>query len=108
MPCNTVTTQSVALAKAIPSLVEEAMKSLGWKIIERKDASLTATHERSKVGWIQGKGVYAWGDVSVAQNQEEIKKLTKAYSKAAVTWAAQRAGWTVKQTGPDTLEVIRR
>ena len=35
MPCDTVTTQSTNLAKAIPTILMDALKAAGWNIAMR-------------------------------------------------------------------------
>ncbi len=107
MPCNTVTTQSVALANAMPEIVAHALKSLGWIIRESTTTRITAYHvgTANDIIWTPGKGITIQG---YGNTQEQIKTLTKEYSKQAVTWAAKRAGWTVQQTAQDRLTVSRR
>lgn len=105
MPCDSISTQSINLAKAMPELVEEAMKSLGMTLYNKTKTMIQArTSDWSYVTWTAGQGLTVDGE----NNQKHITDLTKAYSKQAVTWAAQRAGWTVKQTADDKLTVTRR
>jgi hypothetical protein len=106
VPCNTITTQSVALAKAMPEIVAEAIKTCGGQIslLSQLPTAIQATIGNNRITWTAGKGITVQG----YNNQEQIKTLTKAYSKQAVTWAAKRAGWTVKQTADDKLTVSRR
>jgi hypothetical protein len=106
MPCNTITTQSVALAKAMPEIIQHAMKALGWNVLnQHQDNYLQARNESNLITWTPGKGINVQG---YSNTQENIKALTKEYSKQAVTWAARHAGWNVKQTRQDTLTVSRR
>ncbi len=107
MPCNRVTTQSVALTKAMPDLVAEAMKALGWQINVHSKTQIEAYASSSYVTWRAGQGIIVRG-YDQADQQPQITALTKAYSVQAVTWASQRAGWQVKQTAPDKLTVSRR
>lgn len=105
MPCDTITTQSVALAKAIPELVAEAMKALGMQIVrENKTCIQARASDWTYTTWMAGKGLTVQGN----NNQKHVTEMTKAYSKQAVTWAAKRAGWTVQQTAEDKLTVSRR
>lgn len=105
MPCDTITTQSVALAKAIPELVESAMKSLGMQIIHQTAANIKArTSDWTYITWTAGQGLTVQGN----NNQKYITQVTKEYSKQAVLWAAKRAGWTVQQIAEDKLTVTRR
>ena len=105
MPCDTITTQSIKLAKAMPELVKQAMEDLGWNIITATTTQITAENSYYEtILWKAGKGLTIRGS-----NTESIaSKLSKAYSKQAVTWAAQRAGWQVKSVNDNTLNVTRR
>ncbi len=107
MPCDSITTQSVALTKAMPDLVAEAMKALGWRINVQSKTQIEAYTSSSYVTWRPGQGIIVRG-YNQADQQSQITALTKAYSVKAATWAAQRAGWEVKQTAPDKLTVTRR
>lgn len=102
MPCDSVTTQSINLAKALPDVLRKGLEADGWTIIDASATTITAyrsiTGER--VTWTAGQGIETRG------NAKTPSHVTRAYSKAAVTWAAQRAGWTVKNetNGKVTLE----
>jgi hypothetical protein len=105
MPCNTITTQSVALAKAMPSIVAHALKTQGWFIREEMETKITASSNFQSIVWTAGKGLTLTG---YGDTKSQIKNIIKEYSKQAVTWAAKRAGWNVKQTGQNTLTVSQR
>ncbi len=107
MPCNTVTTQTIALAKALPTILMDALKSAGWDIPMRsyvEGKRIDAYKGGATLTWIAGKGL----EVRSSNPQPLIAEVTKAYSKQAVTWAAQRAGWQVQQTADNKLTVTRR
>ena len=105
MPCDSVTTQSVNLANAMPELVADAMKACGFNLRSKTLSRITARNrDWTEVTWVKGQGLTVLGN----SNPETITKLTQAYSQKAVTWAAQRAGWTVKQTSANTLAMTRR
>jgi hypothetical protein len=59
------------------------------------------------VFWQAGKGLEVRTSAQET-GQTTIQAVTRAYSKAAVSWAASRAGWTVKQNADNTLTVNRR
>ncbi len=107
MPCNSITTQSVALAKAMPSILMDALKAEGWAPNQENDKHIVAWKGSSYLNWTAGQGVTIRG-LSRERNQQAVTAVTKAYSVQAVTWAAQRAGWQVKQTGANKLTVSRR
>lgn len=105
MPCNTVTTQSVALAKAITNIMENSLKRLGWSIVSISPTEIQARRAYSEmIVWRAGKGL----EVRSPNAQPIITQVTKEYSKQAVTWAAKRAGWTVQQTTDNKLTISRR
>jgi len=105
MPCDSVTTQSINLANALPDILREAMESIGLYIDRETPTEIIASNYAKRVIWTKGQGI----EVKAARTKGVIKDLTKAYSSRAVSWAAQRAGWQVAQTGnPDQLTVTRR
>ncbi len=107
MPCNTITTQSIALAKAIPTILLNALEAAGWNIPLRSKTdgkSITAYKGGATLTWTAGSGL----SVRSSTPQPLIAEITKAYSAQAVTWAAKRAGWQVQQTASDKLTVTRR
>ncbi len=85
MPCDSITTQSVALAKAIPSILMEALKTQGWNITQSTNTQISAYQSGASLTWTAGKGVSIRG---TGYAQKQITSLTKTYSKEAVTWAA--------------------
>ena len=104
MPCDTVTTQTVALAKAVPDILRDALAADGWTIRESTSSRIYAYSGGSTVVWESGKGLTVRG----YNGQQTVTRITKAYSVQAVKWSAQRAGWTVKQTADNILTVTRR
>jgi hypothetical protein len=104
MPCDTITTQSVNLANALPDLLRSALEADGWILEPSKQGTIVAHSAGTGLIWTAGKGLELRGN----RNAAEIRQITKAYSRKAVSWAAQRAGWSVKQTTDDTLSVSRR
>ncbi len=95
MPCNTVTMQSlsIGLANAIPAVLAQALKEAGYKLYEETDALIRGSDRDSTFVWNKGTGL-----VVRSQNPTATKGvIMQAYSKAAVSWAAQRAGF--KQVG---------
>ncbi len=104
MPCDTITTQSINLAKADVSILADALEAERWIITGKTKTTITAYRGNTGLVWRQGQGL----ELSGYDNAAEIVGVTKAYSKGAVSWASQRAGWQVKQTGANTLAVTRR
>jgi hypothetical protein len=108
MPCDSITTQSVNLQNAMPSLVESALTTLGWNITSTVGTAselITARKDSYTFIWSKGEGITIKG---MRTNENMLKDITREYSKQAVTWASQRAGWQVTTTGGDTLTVSRR
>src|SRR5262245_36904608 len=108
MPCNTITTQTVSakLAKALPAVLKTAMQAAGI-IVERETAGEIQARGRygESLTWRAGAGLTI---VSRSANNAEIEsKLVRAYSTAAVSWAATRAGWRVTATVDNKLTLQR-
>lgn len=104
MPCDSITTQSIDLAKALPGLLAEALEANGWEIQTNTGQTISAYKFGARLNWVSGKGL----EVQARVPSETVQEVTKAYSAQAVKWAAQRAGWTVKQTAQDQLTINRR
>ena len=105
MPCDSITTQSVNLSNAIGSILADSLKAAGYHIDSISSETYIWCYKGPvSIAWKKGKGL----EVNSADPQEVIKQVTKAYSARAVTWAAGRAGWTVKQTADNQLTVTRR
>lgn len=101
MPCGTVTTQAVVLTKAMPDVLKAGLEADGWEIRLMTTEKIMAIRGNSTVIWTKGVGLSLRGS-NVTQAPTEI---VQAYSKAAVSWAAQRAGWTV-QAGANKNQVV--
>jgi len=104
MPCDTVTTQSIKLANAMPELVKQAMEDMNWKITSNITTRIVANRFGESIIWEANKGITIRG----SNTERLVTEISKAYSKRAVTWAAQRAGWQVTSTNNNTLNVTRR
>jgi len=107
MPCDTITTQTLStkLTKAMPDLIKKALESLDWQISTNTKTLIKASRGyRTTLTWEYGKGMTVQSS-SQNDNQYHIKNVTQAYSKEAVSWAAQRAGWKVSQTEQNKLQL---
>ena len=109
MPCDTTTTQtlSAALAKGMQSVILDALRADGWYITSEDATSIAAQRGDERMTWASGQGltIYSRNAETAAMCQRGI---VQSYSKAAVSWAAKRAGWTVQSTGKNTMTVNRR
>ncbi len=97
MPCNTVTTQSlsIGLANAMPTVLAQALKELGFQLYRETDGLIRgSTGIGDSVEWVKGKGITLRTELNAEQVGGMIRR---AYSRAAVSWASQRAGF--KQVG---------
>lgn len=104
MPCDSVTLQSVNLANAIPSVLVDALKDTDWHITEETPERISAYRYGDSLTWTNGKGL----TIEAQRPERTLETVTRAYSSKAVSWAAQRAGWTVKQDTQNTLTLTRR
>ncbi len=109
MPCDSLTIQtlSAALSKAVPAVLLAALAAEGWTASGIVAGTLTARKSSATLTWTAGTGLEVTSG-SEARNQTLVGELTRAYSRAGVSWAAQRAGFTVQQTGPNTMTLNRR
>ena len=104
MPCDTITMQTVSLSNALPDVLTDALQSTGWTIRETTSQRIIAYKGSESVTWSAGKGL----SVRSSNPKEVIRTVTQAYSRQAVSWAAKRAGWTVRQTNENQFTVTRR
>lgn len=109
MPCDSISTQTIsaALKAAVPDVLLAALAAEGWTTAGVVDGTIVARRGEDLLTWSAGVGL------TVTSRTEErgkglIQGLTVAYSRAAVTWAAKRAGWQVQTTGDNKLTVTRR
>lgn len=121
MPCWTVQTSTLNLTNADPDLLEAALVKLGFTNIHRNDAYaenvgavLTADRFSDSVsvkvtrdGRVQAtlSGSARAAGVSIEKLGSEV---SRAYSREVVVSTAKRFGWTLKQTGEDEFQVMRR
>lgn len=104
MPCDSVTTQSVNLANAVQDVLRGALVADGWTINTDVSGKLEAWSPTGRLTWERGRGLTMTG----IRTDETIAAVTTAYAKAAVSWAAQRAGWTVAKADGNKLTLNRR
>jgi len=104
MPCNTITTNSINLSRANSDLLTDALKAEKWYIVDSDQNLINAYRGNAVLSWQSGNGL----TVRASNSQSIIEQTTQAYSKQAITWASNRAGWSVKSTGRNTLTVQRR
>jgi hypothetical protein len=103
MPCDSITTQTIKLAKAMPEIIEAALKDLDYTVTSNIKTRIIAKQYNSEVVWEAGKGISITG----RNNEQHLNEITQTYSKQAVTWAAKRAGWSVTNINNNTLTVRR-
>jgi methenyltetrahydromethanopterin cyclohydrolase len=107
MPCDSITTQTVALAKAQPAILAEALKAAGWQVSVNEPAKVCASNTAGEsVTWLAGSGLAITAAPSQTKRVEAA--VIQAYSKAAVSWAAARAGWQVASSQGNKLTLTRR
>ena len=108
MPCDSVTIQTIKLAKAEPNILKKAFQSLGFTVSETQNKGniiLSAYYPAvGTVEWKQNKGLTLRSNYKA---QQTITKITKEYSKQAVTWAAKKVGWNVKTETENSLSMTR-
>lgn len=104
MPCDSISLQSVNLAKATPDILLDALTALGWNITRSTVTQIAAHLAGDTLVWTAGQGLA----VNSVDAQARVKSLTRMYSVKAVTWAAKRAGWSIQQAQDNKLIASRR
>lgn len=109
MPCNSITTQSIKLANAIPEILKKALQDIGWTINVSSNVNneIRATKSNDYLTWTKNKGITISG-MNRQRQETYLSEISQAYSKQAVSWAAQRAGWQVTNVNQNSLNVVRR
>jgi hypothetical protein len=90
----------------MPEVLLDALRSLGYRAV--LDGTLIHARKGNVTcQWESGKGLWLTGNspagLAVAQ-----RDILQAYSKTAVSWAAQRAGWQVTTLAPNKMQVTKR
>jgi len=111
MPCDSITTQALSekLKNAMPALIKSAMQSEGFRITVDTATRIVGVNSIHTWSWEAGKGIRTEARTYDSRAAEAAQsQLVQSYSRAAVSWAAQRAGWTVQQTAPNKLTIQKR
>jgi hypothetical protein len=98
MPCNTMTRVKLELKKANMDLLKKAVEGIYGRVyVESKD----------RISWSGGSYDRNTGMLTV-RSESEGNGIRRAYSTEIVTAQAKRFGWTMKQTGTNQYEVVKR
>ena len=103
MPCYQINTIKVEFNMKHFSLLEKAVQSLKWKI--------RAMHNGFAVWDEIGKALFTVinGETTVRESDKfRVNALKCAYSKEAIKYAAQKAGWVKQQKGDKTSYVKKQ
>ena len=94
MPCYQVITISQEFQAEHWSLLEKAIKAMGWSLVKRGDQVVTGPPGRSFT--LDLKAQKATFDERL---QGDVNALKRQYSLVAVQEIGRRNGWQVKKTG---------
>ena len=110
MPCHTIQRNQVAIgamAHDLRALTDADMAAAGYRVLIHNGRVQTAVY-RDEQGYSY---TVAYGVITSSRSPERIAEfrnhLARAYSKQTILAAAQRNGWTVRQTGTNQFEVQR-
>lgn len=100
MPCNSRTLQTVTeatLQNAVPDLMLAALEQVRGRV-------------QATVDWRKGEGliIQSYRTLSEDVRKAVVAEVKREYSRQAVTWAAKRAGWQVKQVDQTRMTMERR
>ena len=73
----------------------QTMRDMGWTITEESATEIRAYDRTHNFVWIKGQGLTGTIRDRYANTADFETSFTKAYSRQAVSWAAQRAGFKV-------------
>jgi hypothetical protein len=100
MPCYQVQTVSVAFKVAHVDLLEKAAKQLGYGYAKiGNSVTLSSPGAALKVDLGAGR--------CIAQDQQLVNELKRAYSQQAIKLAAKLGGWQVKNLSSSKGQLVR-
>jgi hypothetical protein len=104
MPCYSRETSTVEFGEGTDvKLLAAALKQLGYTVNQFGQRITFANYAESVTGTFAGGKMTIQSPGPIDQNT-----LKRAYSAEVVKSAAQRFGWTAKQTGAQQFQVSRR
>lgn len=106
MPCWEVQRMSVEFRADNRTLLEDAIRALGWGIVDSTATSLTlhANGYELRLNLTTGQASIA----DVPEAQQRLNSLKRAYSRQAIQAAARRQGWRVKETGHNAGTILKQ
>lgn len=113
MPCWTVQTSTLKLENADETLLRAALEKLGFTNIHLNAYGARMTADRFSDGvsvkLLQDGRVQATASRAAVGTLDKVgSEVSRAYSREVVYSTAKRFGWTVKATGEDEFQVMRR
>lgn len=100
MPCYTVSEVNVTFKVAHVDLLAKAAKQLGYGYARIGNAiTLSSPGAVVKVDLLRG--------IAVAQDQQLVNELKRAYSQQAIKLAAKLGGWQVKNLSSTSGQLVR-
>ena len=107
MPCDRITTTTLDMSKANPTVLAETLVSMGFKIAAISTGThIVATQGNITIEWTQGQGTKV--SSTYGTDQKIAEQLPRKYSAAAIAYAAKKNGWMFKQVEENKFQVIRR
>lgn len=102
MPCDTVTTTTVAMQKMDMTLLAAGLRAAGH-VVREVNNGLSFAHGGYTQRYENGKLIATGVDA-----QELSAKMAVAYSTEIVKAQAKKFGWQMKEVAPQKWQVIRR
>jgi hypothetical protein len=98
MPCYTITQVKLILNNADIGLLKKALEGMGKTVYQ---------DGLKRLSW-QGGSYNKDGGLLTVRDKDKGNAIQRAYSKEVIMTKAQRFGWTVKETGQNKYEVLKR
>jgi hypothetical protein len=100
MPCDTITTVSVALGKVDMVLLEKALNVLYPNSVYRSGPEMI----RFGINEYYDKQAQSLA----VRTQDQVAQIKRAYSAEVVKSQARKYGWTLKETAPFQYQITKR
>lgn len=107
MPCDTIQTTSIDFGKADTPLLAKALGKLGWTVANVNKNGLTARNQKGESLSFRD-GTFEVQGASYTAPKFDQAEVRREYSRQVVGYAAQRFGWSLKQTADNKFTATRK
>lgn len=108
MPCDTITSTTVALQKADKELLKKGLKTDGWSVWESGGIIYANKFEAGRFYSAEYDGSRISTNQSGKNHDDAVNSIKRSYSRAVVEATTRRYGWQTVRTEGDKYTVRKR